>query len=366
MNKKQLVTICGIGLSVLIIFAIVSISILKNEPSLTEQEIRKSIENEISKSPKITGDVALRICEILDIYCPSELEFNATFLPHDNSTRFNYVHENNQFVFKIMDDEICYTVKEIETCEDTRLVSVMSFSKGDMEFYENECIKHNGIWTPNNQCHFKHFNDHNVSEIIFGVERSKIQQQEIMSKYLDAVKNNVSIGSFKIKDVILGFSVSPDKGMQVSMLSDVYYSDGRNLIIDGMWDIIGPEDGSMSFKPLSNIFDEIQKSTHELSVDDTQFLLGDAITISGVITNPVVKYVVISIFHESNGMVENMRKDLDGDDFYSQEFKIKSDWSPGTYSVSIMPSEFDSVVYFDVLGTEEVWGDTNKSIQNFP
>lgn len=108
------------------------------------------------------------------------------------------------------------------------------------------------------------------------------------------------------------------------------------------------------------------RSKNELQVSRDLVLVGKTITVFGNISNPAAEYVIIRIFNENNGEMENIRKTLDDAGFYEHEIKIKSSWPVGTYSVSIMPSEFDSVVYFDVLGTEETWEETNKSIQNFP
>lgn len=113
-------------------------------------------------------------------------------------------------------------------------------------------------------------------------------------------------------------------------------------------------------------FDNIDpKTKNELQSSHDLVLLGKTVTIFGNISNPETEYVIIRIFNENVGEMDRSRITLDDTGFYKYEIKIRSNWPLGTYSVTLAPSEFDSVVYFDVLGTEETWEEINKAIQNF-
>ncbi len=110
MNSKILL---GVGVSVIAIIAVIVISVLEDESSLAEQKIRESIQNAISKSPKITGVHAQNICEILDLECPSNKTFQAVFDPNDGYTKFTYSKSrvNTSVVdynFRIIDNELEY------------------------------------------------------------------------------------------------------------------------------------------------------------------------------------------------------------------------------------------------------------------
>ena len=82
--------------------------------ALTEQQIHKSIQNEISKSPQITGIHAQNICTILDLECSSDKTFLAVFDSNDGYTKFTYSKLGDagtftaDYFFRINNDELEY------------------------------------------------------------------------------------------------------------------------------------------------------------------------------------------------------------------------------------------------------------------
>ena len=111
MNSKILL---GAGIFAVAIIAVIAISVIEDESSLTEQEISKSIQNEISKSPKITGVHAQNICKILDVGCPSNKTFQAVLDTNDGYTKFTYSQIgvantfSGDYHFRIIDNELDY------------------------------------------------------------------------------------------------------------------------------------------------------------------------------------------------------------------------------------------------------------------
>ena len=105
MNSKILLSI---GISAVII-AVIATLLQENNTSLTEQEIRESIQNEISKSPKITGVHAQTVCEILDADCSDQTSFHAVYDPDDGYTKFGHTTPDGMwYEFRMIDDELEY------------------------------------------------------------------------------------------------------------------------------------------------------------------------------------------------------------------------------------------------------------------
>ncbi len=65
---------------------------------------------------KVTGTDALQICNMLELTCSSEHEFDGLYLPTLNITNIKYIKDGISNYFQIKDGEICHQLKEVKSC----------------------------------------------------------------------------------------------------------------------------------------------------------------------------------------------------------------------------------------------------------
>lgn len=65
---------------------------------------------------KVTGTIALRICDALEISCSSESEFDGIYWPGENITTVTYSKGGVESYFSIEDKEICQQLEDAKSC----------------------------------------------------------------------------------------------------------------------------------------------------------------------------------------------------------------------------------------------------------
>lgn len=95
--------VIGVG-----IFSALEFTMSDDESSPSEQQLQESIQNEISRYPKITGVHAENICTILDLKCPPGKSFPAIYDSDDGYMKFTYTKEFVDYFFNVHGNELVY------------------------------------------------------------------------------------------------------------------------------------------------------------------------------------------------------------------------------------------------------------------
>lgn len=235
MNSKFLL---GVSVFAVVIIAVIVIFVLENESSLTEQEIRESIQNEILKSPQITGVNAQTICKILEIDCSDQTSFHAAFDLTDGYTKFAYSQNDMQYNFRITDDVLEYKTnrnpdewmmyediwmwnEDVKTSGDTIKEDILSeqysrtfqFDSDKLGNYKNWCSTYNGIYyssetNSKGECEFTTEKDHDEArDGLHELEKKKISG-ELAQKLCRAYG----------KECLYGISITMEYDMETGYL----------------------------------------------------------------------------------------------------------------------------------------------------
>ncbi|MCV0410514.1 hypothetical protein [Nitrosopumilus sp.] len=173
---NNLIILSSASVIVVTIIVVLAMSVSDETVSVSEQELKESIQKEISKSPQITGIHAQTICKIIELDCSDQTSFYATLDPSDGYTKFRYFQDGVHYDFRILDDKLEYhtnqnpdqwvtyeekdqwmwdydaesddPVTESAPLTEQNYSRTFHYDSDDLGNYERWCSTYNGIYYP--------------------------------------------------------------------------------------------------------------------------------------------------------------------------------------------------------------------------